>query len=383
MADDKPTVMRGLSSSILLQEYIRDIAPTDMLPPDLGPVMMGLFGEVGSLMTTAKKHIRDKDAFVGYQKAVYEEFGDTLWYFSALCRRLKIGVDELLSKAANGHGYGQIIAASDLPEGPIAHIAAPRATPPLSEALLQLGVAASALLILRSDTKSAHALMIEFASSYLQAVQASGVTFSRVVHGNLAKARDRFLKPNYADLPRFDDRFDEEERLPERFEVKITQRRSGQSFLQFNGVFVGDPLTDNILDPDGYRFHDAFHFAHAAILHWSPVVRALIKQKRKSDKRVDEAQDGGRAIVIEEGLTAWIFAQAKELNLFDGRNSISFDLLKTVREFVAGYEVEECPLNLWETAILSGFEVFRQLRSNEGGIIVGDRTARTLKYRTL
>ena len=29
---------------------------------------------------------------------------------------------------------------------------------------------------------------------------------------------------------------------------------------------------------------------------------------------MDEAQDGGRAIVVEEGLTAWIFSRAKELN---------------------------------------------------------------------
>ena len=39
---------------------------------------------------------------------------------------------------------------------------------------------------------------------------------------------------------------------------------------------------------------------------WSPTFRALIKQKRKSDPKVDDAQDGGRAIVVEEGLTAWV-----------------------------------------------------------------------------
>ena len=90
--------------------------------------------------------------------------------------------------------------------------------------------------------------------------------------------------------------------------------------MRLNGVFVGDPLTDNIRDPDGYRFHDVFHFAHAAILHWSPTFRALLKQKRKSNPKVDEAQDGGRAIVVEEGLTAWVFARAKELNYFEGQS---------------------------------------------------------------
>ena len=150
-----------------------------------------------------------------------------------------------------------------------------------------------------------------------------------------------------------------------------------------NGVFIGDPLTDNILDPDDYRFHDVFHFAHAAILHWSPTFRALIKHKRKSNPKVDEAQDGGRAVVVEEGLTAWIFARAKELNYFDGQKRLSFELLKTVQQFVTGYEVAACPLSLWEIAILRGYDVFRQVRAHQGGTIVCDRTRRTIDYQQL
>ena len=146
-------------------------------------------------------------------------------------------------------------------------------------------------------------------------------------------------------------------------------------------MFLGDPLTDNIRDPDGYRFHDVFHLAHAAVLHWSPVFRALIKHKRKSDPTFDEAEDGGRAIVVEEGLTAWIFTQAKETGFFSGRNKVSLDMLKTVERFVAGYEVEQCPLKLWQSAILQGYRAFLQVRENEGGILIGDREARTLTFR--
>ena len=126
-----------------------------------------------------------------------------------------------------------------------------------------------------------------------------------------------------------------------------------------------------------------FHLAHAAILHWSPTFRALIKRKRKSNRKIDEAQDGGRAIVIEEGLTAWIFSCAKHLNFFEGKTSVSFDLLKTVQQFVQGYEVEECPLRLWEQAILEGYEVFRQVRDNKGGIVIGDRETRTIEYKPI
>lgn len=137
------------------------------------------------------------------------------------------------------------------------------------------------------------------------------------------------------------------------------------------------------MDPDGFRFHDVFHFAYAAILHWSPTFRALIKHKRKSHPVIDEAQDGGRAIVVEEGLTAWLFTRAKELNFFENQNSISLDLLKIIQQFVKGYEVEICPLNLWEQAILQGYEVFRQVRLNDGGIVIGDRNKRTLSFQKL
>ena len=98
---------------------------------------------------------------------------------------------------------------------------------------------------------------------------------------------------------------------------------------------------------------------------------------------MDEAQDGGRAIVVEEGLAAWVFARAKELNYFEGQKGVSFDLLKTVQQFVAGYEVEACPLSLWEIAILRGYDVFRQVKSNNGGVIIGDRTKRAIEYAPL
>jgi hypothetical protein len=305
-------------SAILLREYMQEIALTDKLDQDdLRPVLLGLFGEVGSIMATAKKLHREKEAYAGYQYAVEEEFGDALWYFTALCRRLGLGIDEIISDAANGDGYGNTVAANDHVERPVSYVSSVSALPRLDETLLRLGKSAATLLEINNSDKHVYKLLREFADQYLQALQAARVTFSRVVHKNIEKACGRFLDPDSSSLPNFDQDFSEEERLPQHFEIKITQRKSGQSYLQWDGVFIGDPLTDNILDPDGYRFHDVFHLAHAAILHRSPTFRSLIKQKRKSDRKIDEAQDGGRAIVIEEGLTAWIFSRAKELNFFE------------------------------------------------------------------
>ncbi len=363
--------------SISLRDYMREIEPTDKLPTDdLRPVLLGLFGEVGGILAAAKKHHREKEAYVGYQQALEEEFGDVLWYFTALCRRLGVDVDSIFSDARKHDGYNHI----DLPDGPVPHISS---FSTLAEPLLNLGGATAALLRVKNLDGQTWDMLLRFSECYLQALQAASVDFVKIVCMNIGKARGRFLDPERSRLPTFGSDFPDEERLPQHFEISFIQRKSGQNYLQWNGVFIGDPLTDNIHDPDDYRFHDVFHFAYAAILHWSPVFRALIKQKRKSDPKIDETQDGGRAIAVEEGLTAWIFSRAKHLNFFDGPDPISFDLLKTVQQFIQGYEVEACPLSLWERAILDGYKVFRKVRENNGGIVVGNRAARTIEYKLM
>ena len=384
LEENAMTEYETVSRSILLQDYVDAIRPTDRLAEDdLRPVLMGLFGEVGSIMAPAKKLHREKEAYKGYQSAVEEEFGDALWYFAALARRTGHNLPDLISEACQRGDYSKSVAASDVPDGPVVHISSAKALRELDDALLELGTRAAAFLSSKGGQPEITELLKSFARSYLDALQAAKITFSRVVHRNLTKTCGRFLEPDLAKLPNFDGSFDQDEQLPDHFEIWIKQRKNGQSYLQWNGVFIGETLTDNILNPDGFRFHDVFHFAHAAILHWSPTFRALIKHKRKSDRVIDEAQDGGRAIVVEEGLTAWLFSRAKDLNFFEGQSSVSFDLLKTISEFVQGYEVQVCPLKLWENAIIQGYTVFRHVYAHNGGIVIGDRTTRTLTFQPL
>lgn len=366
--------------SFLLSDYASEIADTDVLDPsEISPILQGLYGEVGGIMSTAKKHIREKSAYPGFKRAAEEEFGDTLWYLAALCRRLSIPLDELFAEAASGERFKTIGAASDMVEGAFAHVAMPTSTDSVDMTLFRLGRSAAGLL----GTPPDRAKIVAFASDYLDALHAAKLAFAEVARGNLRKARGAFIVPRPEDLIDFDAEFGVEEQLPRTFRIRVNQRGSGRSYLQWNGVFIGDPLTDNIADPDGYRFHDVFHFAYSAILHWSPVMRALIKHKRKSKPDYDEAQDSGRAIVVEEGLTAWIFTRAKELNFFEGQDRVSLGMLKTIGEFVTGYEVSQCPLKLWERAILDGYDVFRQIRAAEGGWVIGDRALRTIRYAPL
>lgn len=369
--------------SLLLSEYAAEVAATDVLgSTDFNPVLQGLYGEVGGIMSTAKKHVREKSAYPGFRLAAEEEFGDTLWYLAAICRRMQVPLEEIFTEAANHGNFKNVGAASDIATGVLAYIAIPVAPSiSLDATLVRLGQAAAALL----GNKPERADLVAFARAYLDAIHAAKLAFSDVARGNLRKARGAFLEPQAVDLVGldFDNTFGIEEQLPREFKIRVNQRGSGKSYLQWNGVFIGDPLTDNIADRDGYRFHDIFHFSYMAVLHWSPVIRALIKHKRKSNPSYDEEQDSGRAIVVEEGLAAWIFSKAKELNFFENQGKVSLGILKTISEFVSGYEVEKCPLKLWEKAILEGYAVFRQLKANQGGWIVGNRELRTITYMPL
>ena len=154
---------------------------------------------------------------------------------------------------------------------------------------------------------------------------------------------------------------------------------------RYKGINVGDRLTDNMIMLDDYRFHDVFHYAYAAVLGWSPVTRALFRLKRKSDSRIDEGEDGARAVLIEEGIATWIFGQAKELRFYESieRGDISFDLLKSIRKFVAGYEIESRPLWMWEEAILQGYAAFRFLKEKRRGIVHIDMLERRLSIEDL
>lgn len=370
--------------TISISEYEISVEHTDRLAlKNLNPVLLGLFGEVGSIMSAAKKLHREKEAYPAYAEDLAEEFGDALWYLTALCRRLGFKLTDFVEKVSQSQLASSSLVAGNFARAPISHNMEFLEPGSMDELLLSLGTDAASLLRLDPADVSWQDKILEFVTTYLKAVQASGIPFSTIVEKNVNKVRGRFIEPVRTELLDFDCGFPDEERLPAKFRIEIKQRNDGRSYLRWNGVFIGDPLTDSIGGEDGYRFHDVFHFSHAAILHWSPTFRALIRHKRKSDPKIDGSQDSGRAIVIEEGLSAYIFSCAKLLNFFEGQNSVSLDLLKTVKNFVRGYEVERCSMKLWEDAILQGYAVFRKLNENNGGVVVGDRKKRTIRYEKL
>lgn len=288
-----------------LRDYQRETQATDQVPagdPNAVIVpLLGMAGEVGSLLEEYKKYLRDKDAHVLFPNQLAEELGDILWYLANTATKFDLD---------------------------LAAIAA----------------------------------------------------------GNLAKTRDRWppdgTEPEYR---LFDEDFPAEEQLPRTFAAEIadtmTARGKGRITITIDGIPAGDPLQDNAHDEDGYRFHDVFHLANAAKLGWSPVLRGkLLKpnRKRRSVPDVDEVEDGGRAIVIDEAIVAYVWEYARRHRFLDGVTSIDYPVLKTIRQLTSGLEVAARSVHDWEETILAGYRVFREVRARRGGVLAVDLHGRSI-----
>jgi NTP pyrophosphatase (non-canonical NTP hydrolase) len=288
-----------------LREYQREAQATDQVPagdPNAVIVpLLGMAGEVGSLLEEYKKYLRDKDAHVLFPNQVAEELGDVLWYLANAASKFNLDLGDI---------------AAD----------------------------------------------------------------------NLAKTRDRWPPdgsgPEYRLL---DEDFPAAEQLPRTFTAEIvdsmTPQGKGRIVITIDGIPAGDPLQDNAYDEDGYRFHDVFHLAHAAKLGWSPVRRGKLlrpSRKRRSVPDADEVEDGGRAIVIDEAIVAYVWEYARRHRFLDGVTAVDYPVLKTIRQLTGGLEVFARSAHDWEEAILAGYRVFREVRERRGGVLAVDLRARTI-----
>ncbi|WP_420433457.1 MazG nucleotide pyrophosphohydrolase domain-containing protein [Candidatus Poriferisocius sp.] len=299
--------------SLTLAEYQRRSQQTDHFPqlsdnevdPLLGP-LLGLAGEIGTLLAGYKKRLRDGAAYELFKDNVAEELGDILWYTANAAEKVGLSLDE-------------------------------------------------------------------------------------IARSNLAKTADRWparggnspsrRKPS----EHFDAGLHWRHQLPRKFAVTIQPIPSDgpEPLIEviWKGNRVADNLGDNTYDDSGYRYHDAFHLANAAVLGWSPVARRKIfKRKRPKGTMADAVEDGGRAIVIEEAVAAFMFAYARQHNFLADVQHLDYHALKTFQTFTAGLEVAQRHLWEIEQAVLQGFDAWRQLRENNGGVLQGDLAARKLTY---
>ena len=212
-------------------------------------------------------------------------------------------------------------------------------------------------------------------------------SLSDIAHSNLQKTRRRWTASDGPPEIPFDEGFPPKQRLPRKFEATFTTETTESGIVKCNlridSEEFGDPIDDNARHEDDYRFHDIFHIAHAAVLGWSPVLRSLIKRKRKFQPEIDRVEDSARAIAVEEAITAMVFELAKPWNYFAGSTKVDDAILTVVQAVAARLEGGSLPGGEWERAILAGYEMWGHLRANDGGRVIVDLDKTSLKYARL
>lgn len=247
--------------------------------------LLGLVGEIGSVVSEYKKRIRDGSKYKDYKVKLEEEIGDVIWYIATICSDMDIDLEKC---AIN----------------------------------------------------------------------------------NINKTKERWDHLESFERKTFyDSDFDEKEQLPRKFEIKFIKNRSGKIQMYYDNKPLGDPLTDNAYNDDGYRYHDAIHLSFVTVLGWSPVIRALMRKKRKSDEIIDNIEDGARAGIIEEAISAIVYNYASRHSFFQNISTIDYDLLSTIKKLVSHLEVSDASSSLWEKAIIQGYEIFNKLRLEEEGTL--------------
>lgn len=195
-----------------------------------------------------------------------------------------------------------------------------------------------------------------------------------IAAANLAKTIGRWGDPGQV-LPTqpllFDDAHAPEEQFPREMLVEIHEGPEDHGIktavLKIDGRQVGNQLNDNAVIDDGFRFHDVMHLTHIALLGWSPTIRGFLGRKRKTDPLIDHAEDGARAIIVDEAIVEMVFDYARRHNFFAGVDRIDYELLRTIRRRTEGLEVGVRSAAEWEQAILESYRVWRAIRANNGG----------------
>jgi NTP pyrophosphatase (non-canonical NTP hydrolase) len=201
---------------------------------------------------------------------------------------------------------------------------------------------------------------------------------------NLSRIAERWPEPGTEQPAKLlDDDYPPTEQFPRKLTISFEERQikgREKMVMVYEGEPLGDPLVDMNRDPDGYRFHDVFHLTYAALLGWSPLLRALLGRKRDSDPDFREVEDSARAIFLEEGLSAYLFSVAADNNFYDSVAQVESEVLRSVKSIVSYLEVRTRTISEWQGTILRSFEIWRPLFANNGGTVHLDLLERTIDY---
>lgn len=398
----------------------------------------GLVGEIGSLIAAVKKRLLSESGDANWDAAndeIVEELGDIIWYCFSLAQisnKRSINILKrdivLLTRDLTGRDTKsrKIQATLDRSKKG-AFLAAAPSLPPTAEmefddykklafltartegrVLLEVCLAVLAQLgaelmrrqlpeleldINRSVVdRTVNQILGEVAWHVSALASLYALSLDDVVESNRAKVSSR-RKPGVP-TPLHDGAAPTSQRFPRKFEIAFVSVGPRRTRMYMDGRQVGDELTDNAYDNDGYRFHDVMHIANTAHLGWSPVFRKLLGRKRRYEPQLDEVEDGARANIVEELVVKAIHSEGVRLaanrpmvidpqdeRIFASREEITFALLKFLQPFVKGLEVAGNQAWEWENAIFDGGKIFHELRQEGQGTVSVDLAERTMTFR--
>lgn len=402
----------------------------------------GLVSEVGSVVSAVKKEKLNQADCRLARHELREELGDVMWYCFALAKIEGVGRDDImarqlksLDKRLKGESKESISFRKHFEQSQITEFhqnaemflrkkrgtfrefqeisyltARTKGKDLVETGLIELMNLSAQLMrpLLPKSEQNMHSQIatrdaldvLGAIAWYLAAIAtAYDLSLNEIADTNVQKAQLHQFVPQpvpqhaHKHTPLHDRNCPEKQQLPRRFEVRFLTVGKGRSRMYLDGHQLGDELTDNFYEDDGYRFHDALHLANIAYLGWSPVLRGLMKRKRKANPKVDEVQDGARAQIVEEAVVKAIHSEVKERSdivhhdleseekpTLSDEVDIPFSFFKLIQRYVKGLEVANNSFYEWEQSIREGYRIYDKLRAHGQGTVTVDLNQRKITF---
>lgn len=293
-------------------------------------LVLGLSAEAGAVSKIYKKLVRDSISLGAQTKQLTDELGDVLWYVALIAESMDIRLQTVGSEN-----------------------------------------------LVRTDDRY-HSRLADRDTEYKPNFEAGAPEkerFPRIMVFRMEEMEGDGGLPH----SKFTIEYAEPNEFPNGIEIRDEDGRKKKYGFTI-GEPLGDVVNDNAIREDGYRYHDAVHIAFMTVLGWSPVMRALLRLKRKYDDRIDRFEDGARAIDLEEALSAVLKEFSESRNDFNSAADIDGETRDIIRRVIANLESDKTPIWLWVEAIHQGYSAMNALRENKGGWILADLDNQNVKF---
>lgn len=413
--------------------YLRQVSLSDKAGsdnPGVRVLFLGLIGEIGSLLSECKKTLREgRENRSKVEEKLIQEMGDSLWYISAITLRHELNLRTDVINANIERITNHESCSSETKVKICETLDSLPNRLPLNFNEYQNIAWMTAASELRNSDDELLARLIKNASHLMRYIANKGlsdqdekrnrlevllgdvlwyiavfakknsISLNDVAQSNYNKTVGRWRLAESKPTNRLDSRDSHEEKLPNEmsFLFKPTDKDHVEIFFEDQNIIIGDPLNDNIEVNDGYRYHDAFHMAFAAILTWSPVLRKLLRlgqgrdlNKGKNFHRFrsikDNTQDGARAQIVEEAIAKIVHSHAEDVDperLLADKMVVGTEILDQIKVFTRNLEVHIVNQWEWEVAIIEACKIYALLKENNGGRVKLNLKDRNISFEPI